>query len=378
MNAPIQSNLLIQTIRDEIIQSQGYITFDRFMELALYTPEIGYYSRNSDKFSKTGDFITAPEISPLFAKCIAKQCVQVFAKLGSGDILEIGAGSGVFAKDLLLELEKLHHLPEKYLIFEISPSLQARQRMLLQSSCPHLMNRIVWLDKLPTEITGVIFANEVMDALPVKCFLLENDEFNERCVSVENDQFCWTKISADENLAEKIRLLKTECNLPSCYQSEINLNLQEWVQSLTAIIKKGLILLIDYGYGRREYYHPDRTHGTLMCFYQHRQHENPLINVGLQDITAHVDFTTVIENAISDEVSLGGYTTQAAFLLACGLLEIAQRDSLSPIDLYKQSQVIKTLTLPSQMGEVVKVMGIVKNLHIPLIGFNMVDRRRDL
>lgn len=370
---------LTQFISHDIVTSGGYISFARFMELALYAPGLGYYSAGSHKLGKGGDFVTAPEISPLFAQCIANQCQPILNELKTGDILEIGAGSGIFAKDILLQLEKLDSLPQNYYILEISPDLRERQKNLLQLGCPHLFSRIVWLDSLPSAFCGIIFANEVMDAMPVHCFRIDKDGAKERCVRWEKDQFVWHIAPATTPvLSKQLNALQHDYCLEIGYESEINTQLPAWIASLADSLKQGILLLIDYGYGRSEYYHPDREQGTLMCFYQHHRHDNPFLYVGLQDITAHVDFTSVVESAVDTGLMLAGYTTQASFLLACGLLELADQNSPSEIERYTQNQAIKKLTLPSQMGELVKVIALAKGYDLPLVGFTLHDRRRDL
>lgn len=369
------SSTMTDIIQEEIRKAGGHISFARFMELALYAPDVGYYTSHSNPFGKSGDFITAPEISPLFSRCIAQQAQQVLTALEGGNILELGAGSGIFAKDFLLELEKLKSLPQHYFIFEISPTLRKQQYQFLKTHCAHLLTRVQWLDALPSTFSGMIFANEVLDAMPVHCFRIEDNGIKERCVAWENNRFFWKITSpTSEDFIKKVSAIQQEYNLSAGYESEINLALPAWIKSLSTILEKGLILLCDYGYGRCEYYHPDRYQGTLMCYHQHRRCDDPFQFVGSQDMTAHVDFTTVVEHA---DLTLAGFTTQASFLLACGLMDLAEKNS-SAIDIYQQNQTIKTLTLPSQMGESIKVMGLSKNLTLPLIGFSLYDRRRDL
>jgi SAM-dependent MidA family methyltransferase len=372
---------LTDMIRHEIQLAGGFITFARFMELALYAPGLGYYSAGQHKFGKGGDFVTAPEISPLFSQCVALQCKQILDELEHGDILELGAGSGVFAKDVLLELESLNSLPEHYYILEISAELRARQKELLAHYCPHLLARISWLDALPaTAIDGIIFANEVLDAMPVHCFRIDRAGIKERCVTWGHDHFTWLLTEpATPALTQHVESLIQEYDLPEGYESEINLMLPAWINSITACLDKGVILLLDYGYGRAEYYHPERSMGTLMCYYQHQRHDDPFKLVGLQDITAHVDFTTVAENACTAGCTLAGYTIQAAFLLHCDLLEIAQKkEEATSIEGINQAQAIKKLILPSEMGELIKVMALSKNYAKSLRGFPQPDRRRDL
>jgi len=373
------SRILIHSIRQQIRHAGGVISFADYMKQVLYSPGLGYYSAGAHKLGREGDFVTAPEISPLFARSIANQFEPILAELGSGDILELGAGSGVFAKDLLIALEKRGSLPQHYFILEVSGDLAARQQQLLQKTCPHLFSRMIWLDTLPIDMNGIIVANEVLDAMPVNCFQIENTLIKERGVSWENNAFVWhLKEPMTPGLQDHASLLQQTFDLPTGYVSEINLALPGFMRSLAACLKQGVILLIDYGYERREYYRPDRVTGTLMCFYQHHRHDDPFIYPGLQDITAHVDFTAVAETATDAGLSLAGYTTQAGFLLACGMLQLASSEILSPAEQYVQSQAIKTLTLPSQMGELIKAIGFVKNYSKPLLGFELQDRRRDL
>jgi SAM-dependent MidA family methyltransferase len=373
------SEKLIHLIRQEIQQSDGHITFARFMELALYAPGLGYYNIGTHKLGQHGDFVTAPEISPLFAQCIARQCQQILQELDSGDILEFGAGSGIFAKELLLELEALHALPAHYFILEPSAELRERQIELFNSTCPHLLPRIVWLEKLPEKpLNGIIFANEVLDAMPIHCFEVTEHTIKERCVSWQDDQFIWSHHTPSPELQTYLESITKDRSLPLGYQSEVSLIQPAWIKTLADRLEKGVILLIDYGYSRDEYYRPERGMGTFMCFYQHHKHDNPFILPGLQDMTAHVDFTHLAESAVEGGLTIAGFTTQAAFLLACDLLGIAERASLSEIEKYKINQAIKILTLPGQMGDIVKVMAFSKELDITLIGFTLQDKRYDL
>jgi SAM-dependent MidA family methyltransferase len=385
MNLPIpdqialkHSEKLAEIIRREIKKHNGSISFAHFMQLALYAPGFGYYSAGSHKIGRGGDFITAPEISPLFTRCIARQCHQVIKNLPRCEILEIGAGSGVFAKDVLLELEELDSMPRHYYILEISAELRERQRKTFEDHCPDLLPRLTWLSSLPKRFKGIIFANELMDAMPIHCFGIKENGIQERTVTLEKNQFAWHCTSPSPELMKPLQSLFLNYSLPLGYESEVSLMIPAWIKSLAGCLEEGIILLADYGYGRSEYYHPDRSEGTLMCFYQHHLHSDPFVYVGLQDITAHVDFTTVAESAVENGLKLAGYTTQASFLLASGLLELAQQKPLSEVDQYTQNQAIKKLTLPSQMGELVKFVGLTKNLDIPLMGFELHDRRRDL
>lgn len=378
---PEMHEKLTTLIRQEMIQSGGSLSFARFMELALYAPYLGYYTGGKHKLGSRGDFLTAPEISPLFAKSIARQCQQIALKFSSYEILEFGAGSGVFAKDLLFALDEMGILPKHYFILEVSAELRDRQQRFLQSECPQFFSRIKWLDTLTHfSMEGIIFANEVMDAMPVHAFEIQENDIKERFVTWQHDQFCF---ESREPLTPKLKALcqtlRETYLLPNGYQSEIHLFLSAWIQTIAKVLIKGVILLIDYGYGREEYYHPDRSMGTLMCYYQHHKHDNPFKWVGLQDITAHVDFTTVIESADAIGFKLAGYTTQAAFLTACGLLEIAEKEkNFSEKEKFQQNTAIKKLIFPHEMGEVIKVMALSKAWNDALIGFSLLERRRDL
>ncbi|OGT44479.1 MAG: hypothetical protein A3F42_08500 [Gammaproteobacteria bacterium RIFCSPHIGHO2_12_FULL_37_34] len=377
----LPSNTFIQYLQEKIENQDGYISFADFMELVLYHHEWGYYNSLHFDLGKQGDFITAPEISPLFAQCIALQCREIFEHSGQNQILELGAGTGRFAKDLLLYLETIGYTPTTYYIYEKSKQLREKQQRFLQSACPHLYSHMMWLDQLPEKISGIVIANEVLDALPVHCFHIKDQMMMERCVTWKKNTFAWTITKpTTHELMTKVTPIQLAFSLPDGYESEINLGLTAFLQSIISIIDQGVLLFIDYGYGQREYYHPKRTHGTLSCFYQHRYHTNPLILPGQQDITAHVDFTRVIEIATERDAQLLGYTTQAAFLLACGLLDFAiiAEKHLSPIEAIKLHQAIKCLTLPMEMGERVKVMAIGKKMSLAPLGFQSQDRRRDL
>lgn len=377
------SRRLCEQVRTAIAEAGGALSFARYMELALYSPGLGYYSAGSHKFGAPGDFITAPEASPLFARCLARQCQQVLAALGGGTLLEFGAGSGVLALELLLELERLDCLPDEYLILELSAELRDRQRQLLTQRATHLLSRIHWLDRLPAQpLRGVVLANEVLDAMPVQLFVRRAGATEERCVGWENERFVWRDIPADAGLTQAVSALQTDLSdpLPDAYCSEFNTALPGWVCGLATVLAQGAALLIDYGYPRREYYLPERSAGTLMCHYRHRVHADPLILTGLQDITAHVDFTAVAAAGAAAGLTVAGYTTQAHFLLGSGLPELAAASD--PEDLRSHlalTDQIKTLTLPGGMGERFKVLALTRGLgELPLRGFAVRDLRSRL
>jgi len=363
---------LQQRIREEIAAAGGAISFARFMELALYAPELGYYAAGKQKFGAAGDFTTAPELGSLFARCLARPCQDILAELGGGDILEVGAGSGALATDLLLELETLGALPERYLILELGTELRARQAETLRDRAPRFLERVHWLDRLPAGVRGIVLANELLDALPVERFKVTEAGIHRLDVAWENERFAWREEPADEPVRARIEPLA----LPPGYLSEINLRAEAWVRSVADVLQQGVMLLVDYGFPRAEFYHPQRTHGTLMCHYRHRAHDDPLVLVGLQDITAHVDFSAVAEAGTGAGLVLAGYTSQAAFLIGCGLEKLAASSDPEAVrahlDLTRQ---IKTLTLPHEMGELYKAIALSRGLREPLPGFALHDRR---
>ena len=369
---------VIEVIHDEMEGRDGIIPFDRYMELALYAPGLGYYSAGSRKFGASGDFITAPEISPVFARCLAGQCQQVLAELGTGDLLEFGAGSGLLAADLLAEFDNLGQLPQRYLILELSPDLRARQRQTLLDRVPRLAQRVQWLEHLPeTGFRGVVVANELLDAMPVHRFRIADGEILEQFVVWSREGFASLWASPVEAQL-KTALIDLAARRED-FESEINLRAGPWLSALSTSFEAGLVLLIDYGYSGSEYYLPERNRGTLMCHYRHRAHTDPLRYPGLQDITAHVDFSRTARAAQTAGFSVAGYATQAFFLMGCGLDRLVAasdpNDLRAHLDLV---QGVKRLTLPSEMGERFKVLALSKKIRQPLIGFGMQDLRSRL
>jgi SAM-dependent MidA family methyltransferase len=374
--AIVHSQRLIEVIRQRIVEAGGQIPFAEFMRQALYAPSLGYYQAGSRKFGAGGDFVTAPELSPLFSQCLAKQCQQVIKASSDSVILELGAGSGIMALEILQELTRLATLPKAYFILEPSAELRQRQQCLLKEQLTtELFNRINWLTQLPTApIKGVILANEVLDAMPVHRFQSMKQTIAEYSVTYDGTQFKW-QVAPTQNELLKTRV--STLDLPEGYISEINLMLSAWIHSLADVLAEGMILLIDYGFPRAEYYHPQRNQGTLMCHYRHQAHGDPLILVGLQDITAHVDFTAVAMAATEAGLQISGYTNQANFLLACGLIERLATCNTHEIKSYLPfAQQVKTLILPSEMGELFKVIALTRELDLPLLGFTQDDRGR--
>lgn len=355
------------------IAQNGAIPFSEFMRLALYTPELGYYCRAQMPIGKEGDFVTAPEISPLFGRCLARQIQEIWKELNQRDILEFGAGLGTLACEILLYLEAQNALPEHYFILELSASLKEAQRLQLLQRCPHLFSKVVWLTELPHSFTGVMIANEVLDAMPVEILRLYNHSYEQAFVTYTSPHFHWHYQQTNDPLLQEKAHRIAETLVPEVlnggYLTEVNPYIQPWIHSVAASLQAGVIVIIDYGFLAPQYYHPDRKEGTLMCHYQHQAHGNPLIHVGEQDITAHVDFSAVIDAATAAGLKTVGYTPQAHFLLSLGLLDFASVQH-NVVEQYELAQQIKILTLPSEMGELFKVLALAKNYEAPLRGFS--------
>ncbi len=369
------STRLCSLIRDEIAAQGGWISFARYMELALYAPGLGYYTAGAHKFGEAGDFVTAPELSPLFGRTLARQVAQIMAA-SAPYVLELGAGSGKLAADLLGELERLGSLPDGYAILEVSADLRARQQALLQERLPHLLGRVRWLDALPEELSGAVVANEVLDALPVHLVHWRDSAITERGVAVGDTGFVWQERPiTDTTLLHAAQRIA----VPDDYVSEICLAARGLVNSLADPLRQGVLLFIDYGFGAREFYHPQRGSGTLMCHYRHRAHDDPFFLPGLQDITAHVNFTDIAECGIDAGLELLGYTSQALFLLNCGITDLMQDTPPENLrDYLPLSTQLQKLTSPAEMGELFKVMALGKGMAGPLCGFARGDLTRML
>ena len=371
------STLLAEAVRASIEAQGGWLAFDEYLRLVLYAPGLGYYSAGSVKFGPSGDFVTAPELSGLFASCLAHQCAPLLKSLG-GEILELGAGTGRMAAGLLSRLAELGEPPSRYCILELSADLRARQAQMLQALPEPLRSRVEWLDALPeTPIAGVVLANEVLDALPFRRFVIDSELRFERGVGLSpaGEFIDADRPAGGELRAELARL--APAGWPSDYVSELCPMVEPWIDSIAQSLARGVLLFIDYGLPRHEYYHPQRDRGTLRCHFRHRAHDNPLIYPGLQDITAWVDFTRVAEAGVDARLEVAGYCTQAAFLLANGIeAEVAAaRDELERARLASQAQ---TLLLPGEMGERFKVMALTRDFDQPMRGFALQDLRRTL
>ncbi len=375
---------VVSHIHRVIADNGGAIPFSTFMQLALYAPGMGYYAAGQRRFGAEGDFVTAPELGDIFGQCLAQQVAQVFEELAMpADILEFGAGSGRLAVTLFRELEQLGVPPQYYYILETSPDLQQRQQQMITQQLPQHAYRFVWLQQIPEQkINGVVLANEVLDAMPVEMFAVDEDgqvqQYMVEAVSSTDGDFKWNSRPAEEPLVTQVSGL----GLMPAYSSELNPAIDGWITMIAEILDRGVVLLIDYGFPRKEYYHPQRTGGTLMCHYRHHAHTNPLMLAGIQDITAHVDFTAVAEAALEAKLDVLGYTTQANFLLGAGLTDLLSRDFAETETISKQqlkkNHEVQLLTSPSEMGELFKLIALGKGIDIELLAFSFRDLRGKL
>ena len=367
---------LTDAICHDITAQGGWISFARYMELALYAPGLGYYTAGAHKFGEAGDFITAPELSPLFGRTLAVQVSEIM-QASAPQVLELGAGSGKLAADVLGELEMLGRLPDSYSILEVSADLRARQQGLLQQRLPHLMDRIHWLDALPERFSGAIIANEVLDALPVHRVRWRDSALTELGVALGESGFVWQERAiADAPLLQAAQAINAQINLPDDYVSEIGLAARGLISSLGKCLTQGTMLFIDYGFGAREFYHAQRDTGTLMCHYRHHAHDDPFFLPGLQDITAHVNFTDIAECAIDAGLALTGYTNQAFFLINSGITDLFKDTSPDNLREYLPlSAQLQKLTSPAEMGELFKVIALSRS-EMSLSGFTRGDLTR--
>ena len=370
-----QSAHLVARLRSLIEAQGGWISFATYMAEALYTPGLGYYSGGAHKFGPGGDFITAPELTPLFGQALASQVQQIMG-LSAPHVIEAGAGTGLLAADLLLELELRGALPESYAILEVSGELRERQFDTLAAKVPHLASRVRWLDGLPERFSGALVANEVLDVMPVHLIAWRPEGIFERGVALGDEgRFVW----ADQPATGKVADAATALDLPlpeeGEYVSELNLAGRAWVAEWAARLDQGAMLLVDYGYPRAEYYLPSRSTGTLLCYFRHHAHGDPFVWPGLNDITAFVDFTAIAEAGFEAGLDVLGYTDQANLLFNCGVLDcLARRAPEESTDYIRAAKALQRLTGPHEMGELFKVIALGREISQPLIGFLRGDR----
>lgn len=370
------SQELSTRIAAEIARRGGWLSFARYMEMALYEPGLGYYSNPGQVFGAAGDFVTAPELTPLFGATLARQVspwLKDPALAGSGQVvLEVGGGSGMLAAQLLNALDNVGHHEVRYLILELSAERREHQRQTLKSLAPGLMDRVGWLETFPESFAGVVVANELLDAMPVQLFEWQANaeaELQEMGVTWVDGQFAWAPRPADAVLTETVTALRNRlgpegAQWHSPYRSEICPAQQAWMRTLADCMTAGVVMLLDYGFAAPEYYHPQRDQGTLMCHYRHRSHADPFLWPGLSDITAHVDFTALARAATAEGFSLVGYTSMAAFLLNAGLLdELADLPREPESFWFAQARAVQQLISEAEMGELFKVIAFEKNLR---------------
>ncbi len=370
-------------IRGFMSAQGGAIGFDTYMRLALYAPGLGYYSAGATKFGGSGDFVTAPEISSLFSRCLARQVAEVLEITG-GDVLELGAGLGTMATDLLSELEVLGRLPDRYRILEVSADLAERQRARIAKLPANIAERVEWLDRWPARtMRGVVLANEVLDAMPVARFVLRGPPGAQRVralgVALAGDRFIWRELDPTPELEHAVATIIESLPAPLAdgYVSEVCLSFQPWIASLAGLLEHGVALLIDYGVPRAHLYHPERSAGTLRCHFRHRAHDDPFVLVGLQDITAWVDFTRVAEAADGAGLEILGFTSQAAFLIGAGMESLLGTEMQSADEQHRARAAgeARRLMLPGEMGEIFKVIALGRGYHAPLAGFSTQQLR---
>lgn len=371
-------------IAAEIDAGGGWLSFARYMELALYAPGLGYYAADDRQFGAAGDFVTAPELGGGFAAALAVQVAELQA-LSAPQLIEAGAGSGRLAADLLAELDRCDALPERYAILDLSGSLRQRQQATLAARVPHLLDRVCWLDRLPEHFDGVVIGNEVLDAMPVHLLAWRSEGIFERGVARAANEngdaggLIWSERPAAAPLRERAREIAADCGLVPPYISELALAAPAWVATWAGILGRGALLLLDYGFPRHEYYHPQRAAGTLMCHRRHLASDTPLTDPGSQDITAHVDFSALAEAGCAAGLSLLGYTTQAAFLFNCGLTDIlARAQAADPAGWPALASAAQKLLSPAEMGELFKVIAFGRGIDAPLRGFARNERSATL
>lgn len=373
------SDQLKRQIVARIEAQGGWLSFADYMNACLYTPGLGYYSAGSHKLGAGGDFTTAPEISPLFGRALAVHIADVGRQLGEYEVLEFGAGSGKLAVAILQQLALLKALPEHFLILEASADLQQRQKELIEDQLPALTERVVWLSEPPTDFKGIMLANEVCDAMPVHLVAYSEDEVMEQGVSLSADGFAWqSKKIEDRRLLTKAVKIRQQIG-EQTYQTEVNLLADDWLQSLADSLSQGAIFIIDYGYPFAEYYRPERRQGTLRCYYRQQAHDNPLMLPGLQDITAHVNFTALAEQALTSGLDVAGFHEQSDFLLAGDITMLAAEleQQLDAANWLQHSSALKQLLMPGAMGHQFKVLTLSRDLEV-LPRLQMQDRRYQL
>ena len=364
------SRALLDRIASDLAAHGNWIPFARYMDIALYEPELGYYRGGNPLFGATGDFVTAPELSPLFARCLARQVAEL---LEPGDaVLEFGAGTGALAATLTQALAELGRGDVPYLILETSPALRARQRERVATGAR-------WIEALPRSFRGVMIANEVVDAMPVHALTWAREGIAERGVCANEGELAWCERAAQGNTLAAARDIDVVLPPSGRYESELALAARAWMTTVAEALERGALIVIDYGFPRREYYHPQRSTGTLMCHYRHRAHGDPFYLPGLQDISAHVDFSALADAARAGGLDVLGYSSQARFLINCGITDLLAQTNAADARRYAPlASAANRLLSPAEMGELFKVLALGRRVNRPLAGFAQGDRAHAL
>ncbi|HTR59232.1 MAG TPA: class I SAM-dependent methyltransferase [Casimicrobiaceae bacterium] len=369
---------VIARLAHEIAEEDGWISFAQYMEQVMYAPGLGYYAAGWQKFGGAGDFVTAPELTPLFGRTVARQLAQVLKLVPDGEILELGPGSGRLAGDIMKAMAEHGAPPSPYCLLEVSAELRERQRAHLTKAAPEAVARIEWIDILPERWSGVVFANEVLDSVPPHLVLRRDGEWYERGVTLASGG---RLVFADRLLGRGALRDAAQARFPPevDYLSEFNPAAEALLRTFAQRCERGAMLFVDYGFPAAEYYHPQRSAGTLMAHYRHRAIDDPFFLPGLADLTAHVDFSAMARAGVAGGMQLAGYTTQARFLVNCGLLQELERcGDPQSFDYLREAGAVQKLTSPAEMGELFKVLALVRGIEPDLIGFRDGDQSHRL
>jgi SAM-dependent MidA family methyltransferase len=372
-DARAHSARVVAAVRKALAEAGGFLALERYLALVLYAPGLGYYVAGTTKFGRDGDFVTAPELSPLFGAAMAAQVDAILAATAAREVVELGAGSGALAADLLNALAARDALPAAYSIVEVSAPLRARQRSTVESRAGAHVGRVAWLEAPPAAVDGAVVMNEVLDAVPCHVIERRNGAWLERGVVAQGDGLAL----ASRPLADARLRALAEARFPPRidYTSEVNPTAEALVQTLSRSLTGGALLLVDYGFPRAEYYHPQRSEGTLVGHYRHRVHADPLLWPGLSDLTAHVDFTAMAEAGERAGLHVAGFASQAAFLLGCGIVDLLARSGTPSDSAYlRAAAAVQQLTSPAEMGELFKVLALARSDDIEWPGFTLSDR----
>jgi len=372
---------LAHRIHQAILVAGGWLPFDRFMERALYAPGLGYYSGGARKFGRRADdgsdFVTAPELSPLFAQTLANPIAEALAASGTRRVMEFGAGTGKLAAGLLAALDAPGVELDEYLIVDLSGELRERQRDTIEAAAPALAAKVRWLDALPERFDGVVVGNEVLDAMPVRLFAKADGAWRERGVALDARQ---AFVFDDRPVgAAGLPAVLATLDVGDGYVTETHEAALAFTRTVCTMLARGAVLLVDYGFPAHEYYHPQRDRGTLMCHYRHHAHDDPFVYPGLQDITAHVEFTGIYDAGVATGADLLGYTSQARFLLNAGITDALA--AIDPSDIHQflpAANAVQKLISEAEMGELFKVIAFSRGIDGTLDAFARGDRSHAL